>query len=88
VAAPQAQRKKGTRRPSSLLHRLENALFFRQPSGVELRPIFDKKQIAIGKWQLAFLGFGVSLRDVPQRLKPQDFIEPCRRSKDVKFHDI
>jgi hypothetical protein len=31
----------------------KNALFFRQPSGVELRPIFDKKQIAIGKWQLA-----------------------------------
>jgi hypothetical protein len=62
---------------------LKNALFFRQPSGVELRRIFDKKQIAIGKWQLAFLGFGVSLRDVPQRLKPQDFIETYRRSKDL-----
>jgi len=24
-----------------------------QPSGAEVRTIFDKKQIAIGKWQLA-----------------------------------
>jgi hypothetical protein len=33
---------------------LKNALFFRQPSGVELRRIFDKKQSAIGKWQMVF----------------------------------
>jgi hypothetical protein len=56
---------------------------FASPQGWSCRPIFDKKQIAIGKWQLAFLGFGVSLRDVPQRLKPQDFIETYRRSKDL-----
>jgi hypothetical protein len=30
-----------------------------------------------------FLGFGVSVRDVPQRLKPEGFIELYRRSKDL-----
>jgi hypothetical protein len=30
-----------------------------------------------------FLGFRVSVRDVPQRLKPEDFIELYRRSKDL-----
>jgi len=29
------------------------------------------------------LGFGVSVRDVPQRLKPEGFIELYRRSKDL-----
>jgi hypothetical protein len=27
-----------------------------QPSGVEVRRIFENKQIAIGKWQLAYFG--------------------------------
>ena len=40
----------------SLLHRPEKCAILQQPSGVELRPIFDKQQIAIGKWQLAGAG--------------------------------
>jgi len=62
----------------SLLHRPEECAILQQPSGVEVRPIFDKKQIAIGKWQLAVFGTGFWIVRLPVCLTPASQKRTCR----------
>lgn len=45
--------------------------------------IAQKIVLGLVNWARIYtFGFGVSVRDVPQRLKPEDFIELYRRSKE------
>jgi hypothetical protein len=66
---------------------LKNALFFRQPSGVELRPIFDKKQIAIGKWPDLGEASPNLDRSTPGCLTPASQKRTCRGPRAPLAHD-